>query len=99
MALTLSAVADCKQIRLGQVGLRVDCQAAPDRDDSITFGIQIDLGPGLTHRERTILLNSARSCEVSKILASDIDFNFQLTPADDYRRVPEMGNLERGDGV
>jgi len=36
----------------------------------------LDLGPGLTQRERAILLNSARHCEVHKLLTGALHFNY-----------------------
>jgi len=40
--------------------------------------IKIDPGKGLNRRERTILLNSARFCEVTKILKSEKVFEYEL---------------------
>jgi hypothetical protein len=45
------------------------------------FAVQIDLGDGLTRRERIILYNSARHCEVNKLLAGDLSFHYTLTEA------------------
>jgi len=45
---------------------------------SARFIIEIDLGTGLTQREQTILLNSARNCEVSKLLTGNIEIDYQL---------------------
>ena len=80
--LTISAVADCKGIVLDKIDVQVVGDTQQGRSDGIAFDVRIDLGNGLTSRERTILFNAARSCEVSKILASEIIFNYQLT-ADD----------------
>lgn len=44
------------------------------------FSIQLDLGAGLTLRERTILLNSARRCEVYKLLTSAMRFDYGWAP-------------------
>jgi hypothetical protein len=43
------------------------------------FDVQIDLGEGLTRRERIILYNSARQCEVHKLLTGQMAFDYQLT--------------------
>ena len=40
----------------------------------------IDLGRGLTKRERTILFNSARLCEVTKLLGGEKKFEYELVP-------------------
>jgi hypothetical protein len=42
------------------------------------FEVQVDLGEGLTRRERTILFNSARRCEVNKLLNGEMTFDYQL---------------------
>jgi hypothetical protein len=43
------------------------------------FDVQIDLGEGLARRERIILFNSARRCEVNKLLTGQVTFDYQLT--------------------
>jgi hypothetical protein len=43
------------------------------------FDVQIDLGEGLARRERIILFNSARRCEVNKLLTGQMTFDYQLT--------------------
>jgi hypothetical protein len=57
---------------------RVVCLMGDCFSPSARFIIEIDLGAGLTQREQTILLNSARSCEVSKLLAGNIDLDYRL---------------------
>lgn len=42
------------------------------------FDVQIDLGSGLGKRERIILFNSARHCEVHKLLSGEISHNYRL---------------------
>ena len=42
------------------------------------FDVQVDLGSGLGRRERIILFNSARLCEVHKLLSGEIRLNYQL---------------------
>jgi hypothetical protein len=42
------------------------------------FEVQVDLGEGLTRRERVILFNSARRCEVNKLLTGELTFAYQL---------------------
>jgi uncharacterized OsmC-like protein len=42
------------------------------------FEVQVDLGSGLGKRERVILFNSARHCEVHRLLSGEISFNYQL---------------------
>jgi hypothetical protein len=40
--------------------------------------VQIDLGKALTRRERTILFNVARICEVQKMLTGEISCDYEL---------------------
>jgi len=46
------------------------------------FTIHIDLGKGLTHRERVILYNSARRCEVYQLLTGEMTFEYELLEVD-----------------
>jgi hypothetical protein len=46
------------------------------------FEVQVDLGEGLTRRERVILFNSARRCEVNKLLTGELTFVYQLEGCD-----------------
>jgi uncharacterized OsmC-like protein len=73
IVLTLSAVADHKKITLQKLDVRVGCLTGNGDSPSTRFTIHIDLGNSLTQRERAILFNSARHCEVGKILTGPID--------------------------
>lgn len=42
--------------------------------------MQLDLGTGLTKRERVLLFNSARRCEVYKLLTGELQFEYKLSP-------------------
>ncbi len=44
------------------------------RGASTLFASRLELGEGLTVREQRILLNSARTCEVHKMLRGEIAF-------------------------
>lgn len=46
-----------------------------------TYQVALDVGTGLTQRERTILLNSARHCEVHKLLTGTMRFDYDLVAA------------------
>jgi hypothetical protein len=43
-----------------------------------SFVVQVDLGTGLTRREQAILYNSARGCEVHKLLSGEMAFDYRL---------------------
>lgn len=77
--LTLSAVADNKNITMQQLEVQVDCITKNGTSSSTHFKVRIDAGDGLTHRERAILFNAARTCEVGKILSGPIDIEYEQT--------------------
>jgi hypothetical protein len=56
--------------------VKVGCQTGNSASPSTRFKINIDVGSGLTQRERAILFNSARNCEVGKILTGPIDIEY-----------------------
>ena len=79
MILTMSAVAENKGIELGEVVVEIDPHIVEERSAMTThFSTHIDLGPGLSRRERVILYNSARRCEVHKLLSGEVTFDFDL---------------------
>jgi len=78
MVLTMAAVADNKKIKLDAVDVRIGYEIHAGRSWSTRFDILIDLDDTLTRRERTILFNSARGCEVSKLLSGENRFHYEL---------------------
>ena len=74
--LTLSAVTDQKKITMEKCEVQVGCVTVNGTSPSTRFTINIDVGNGLTQRERAILFNSARNCEVGKILTGPIDIEY-----------------------
>ena len=79
MILTMSAVAENKGFDLGEIVVEIDPHIVEDHGAMTThFSTRIDLGSGLSRRERVILYNSARRCEVHKLLSGDISFDFEL---------------------
>ena len=79
MVLTMSAVADHKGIAVTQIEVRIEPQIQEVRGEmETTFVSRVDIGPGLDKRERTILFNSARRCEVHKLLSGKIAFDVTL---------------------
>jgi hypothetical protein len=77
--LTLSAVAGHKKISMEKLEVRVGCLTGNGASPSTRFTVKIDAGSGLTQRERAILFNSARHCEVGKILTGAIDIEIDKT--------------------
>ncbi len=75
MVLTMAAVADHKQITVQTLEVQVTPQAEGEgRDEQTCFRSAIRLGPGLTPRERRLLFNAARTCEVHKMLSRPVLF-------------------------
>lgn len=69
--LTLAAVAAFKNIPLEKLEVDVHCQPPDLINPAARFTIRVDAGDGLTERERKILLHSAKSCELSKLLEQE----------------------------
>jgi uncharacterized OsmC-like protein len=79
MVLTMAAVAANKGIQLEKLEAQVDAVTDVTEGGQRTkFSTIIDLGHGLTDREIRILFNSARRCEVHKLLGGQIEFEEKL---------------------
>jgi uncharacterized OsmC-like protein len=79
MVLTMAAVAAHKGMILDKLEVQVETRIEENgRQQRTTFVTAIDLGSGLTGRERRILFNSARLCEVHKLLRGVIEFRESL---------------------
>jgi hypothetical protein len=76
--LTIAAVAANKGISPERVDVQVQRETEEGRPWQTRFAVRVDLGEGLTRRERIILFNSARQCEVNKLLNGEIAFAYQL---------------------
>jgi uncharacterized OsmC-like protein len=76
--LTVAAVAAHKEIELDTLDVQIHRQTAEGALWQTTFGIELDLGSRLSRREKAILFNSARRCEVHKLLAGGVDFHYRL---------------------
>jgi len=80
MALTMAAVAANKGITLGKLAVSVESRTElADRSAATVFASRVQLEKELTARERRILFNSARLCEVHKMLRGKITFAEELT--------------------
>jgi uncharacterized OsmC-like protein len=80
MALTMAAVAANKGIPLGRLAVSVESRTELAGRSAVThFNSRMELDKELTARERRILFNSARLCEVHKMLRGKITFEEDLT--------------------
>jgi uncharacterized OsmC-like protein len=70
IALTLDAVARNKGIDIKDLTILIDHSSRGD--GKTQFNVLLNLSPTLTDREQKILFQSARTCEVGKILKGDV---------------------------
>jgi len=79
MVLTMAAVAANKGMQIDRLEAQVDAVTDVTEGGQRTkFSTIVDLGHGLTNREIKILFNSARRCEVHKLLGGQIEFEEKL---------------------
>ena len=79
MALTMAAVAASKGIEAPNLRVEVSYDIRQNAGESeANFQSRVHLPQGLTRREQAILFNSARVCEVQKLLAGEMSFQYQL---------------------
>ncbi len=75
----MAAVAAHKGIQPARLEVRVEATTDVTEGGQRTrFSSTIDLGQGLTARETQLLFNSARRCEVHKLLEGQIEFEERL---------------------
>jgi hypothetical protein len=58
--------------------VQIDRQTNEGTTWQTAFSVHVDLGVGLTRREQIILFNSARHCEVHKLLDGEINVKYEL---------------------
>lgn len=76
IALTLDAVARNKGIALDDFEARLACHT--DGNGHAEFQVALQLDADLTDRERKILFQSAKLCEVGKLLKSDVTIDYRI---------------------
>ena len=78
--MTLAAVAAHKHIPIERLAVvtAFDLSLKTGVGTRTSFVNRVEIEGQLTDRERTILLNSARNCDVHKILEGQIDMEDQL---------------------
>jgi uncharacterized OsmC-like protein len=76
--LTVAAVAAAKGIEPAKIEVQIDRTTNEGAVWETALSVQVDLGTGLTQREQIILFNSARHCEVHKLLGGAITVAYEL---------------------
>jgi len=76
--LTVAAVAASKGVSLSTVDVEIRRRTVEGRPWETSFEVDLNLGEGLSRRERVILYNSARHCEVHKLLTGELSFAYRL---------------------
>ncbi len=76
IVLTLDAVAENKKIALSDVDVRLGCHT--DGNGRTEFQVTLRLDADLSERERKILYQSAKLCEVGKLLKSNVTIDYRI---------------------
>jgi uncharacterized OsmC-like protein len=74
----MAAVAANKGIIAERLDAVVERSTVQSESWHTEFNVHIDIGAGLSSRERIILFNSARQCEVHKLLTGEVSFTYNL---------------------
>ena len=78
ITLTISAVAENKGITLDEIEVSVSRDTHQAEENHSMFIIEIELPVNLDDREKVLLFNSAKKCDVTKILKGEFQFQYQL---------------------
>ena len=73
----MAAVAANKGIAPERIAVQIKRETVSQSRWQTSFAVEIDLGSGLTHREQVILFNSARFCDVWKLLSGHLSFDYR----------------------
>ena len=73
----MAAVADNKQITLENASVHIEHTVTEGKPWITSLQVRIDIGNRLSPREQKILFNSARLCEVHKMLSGEFTVDFQ----------------------
>lgn len=78
IVLTIAAVAENKDINLEDIEVRISRTSDEINFSNTQFDLKIELSGELSKRERILLFNSARNCEVHKLLKGEMRFVYHL---------------------
>jgi uncharacterized OsmC-like protein len=76
--LTISAVAENKKINLDDLEVQIAKISRRNIQIEICFEIDIMIAGALTKREKILLFNSARKCDVGELLSGKFEFDYRL---------------------
>ncbi len=76
IVLTLDAVAKNKKIALSDLEVRIGCHTGGNGNTEFQVALQLDAD--LSERERKILYQSAKLCEVGKLLKSNVTIDYRV---------------------
>ena len=72
----MAAVAAHKGIKPQRLAVDIERISQTGSTWQTRFGVRVDFGSGLSSREQAILFNSARQCEVHKLLTGEMVFDY-----------------------
>ena len=75
IVLTLDAVAQNKGIALSNLRVRLNYTT---KGSETCFQVELELEGDLSDREKKILFQSARTCEVGKVLTGNVEIHYSL---------------------
>ena len=78
IVLTISAVADNKKIKLDGLEITISRNSIKKDQAGSSFRVEVKIDSDLTKREKILLINSARKCDVSKLLSGKSEFEYHL---------------------
>lgn len=63
---------------MDEIEVRVGRETHNNEENLSVFSVEIELPANLDDREKILLFNSARKCDVTKILKGEFQFQYQL---------------------
>lgn len=81
--LTITAVAEFKKIGLEDVRVKIARLSDAKNNKRTNFDISIEFTGTFSDRETILLFNSARNCDVQKLLNGQLAFDYHLVNKDE----------------
>jgi uncharacterized OsmC-like protein len=74
----VAAVAANKEMHLKNIDVKVQFHSSEQNNMTTEFLIDIDIVGNLTEREQKIIYNTARSCEIGKMLNDRVNMMYEI---------------------